>query len=292
MRANHHEIDRLLRAGGGVVARRDQPRLAEALRHAVRCGRLAPVLPGVYAAADATDEFGIRLRALQVWDPDAVLTGRAAARFTFWPELPVTEVDAAVPTRKGSHRGFRFSCRRVPSELVAEVHGLRCATPALTALDLSASELGGDAIDTVLRTRAANLDQLHEAIALTPGRRGNTDRRLLLLDSRDRPWSEAERDLHRLLRAAGVDGWTGNHPLDLGTGMYWVDVAFPELKLAVEVDGWEFHGTRDAFESDRWRQNDLVLAGWVVLRFTARMVRDRPQVVVAAIERAVRRARH
>ncbi len=147
--------------------------------------------------------------------------------------------------------------------------------------------MGGNAIDTVLRTRAATLPQLHEALALTPSRRSNTDRRLLLIDSRDEPWSEAERDTHRLLREASITGWKPNHPLEMLSHVYYLDIAFPAQLLAIEIDGREFHDTPEAFESDRWRQNDIVLAGWRVLRFTAAMVRDQPLIVLRQIERAL-----
>ncbi len=129
--------------------------------------------------------------------------------------------------------------------------------------------------------------QLHEAIDLTPGRRGNGDRRILLLDSRDEPWSEPERDAHRLLREVGITGWKANHPLEMLSHVYYLDIAFPDHHLAIEIDGREFHDTPEAFESDRWRQNDIVLAGWRVLRFTASMVRDHPQIVLRQIERAL-----
>lgn len=244
------------------------------------------MLPGVYAAAPRADEFGIRLRAAQLWEPNAVVFGRAAAKLTFWPSLAVSRIDLAVGTRKGDHRSLLLVRRTIPADLIVEVRGIRCTSPALTALDLCTT-LGGNAIDTVLRTRAATLAQLHEALVLTPARAGNRDRRALLLDSRDEPWSEAERETHRLLRAAGITGWETNYPLEMHSGRYWIDVAFPALKLAIEIDGREFHNTPEAFESDRWRQNDVVLAGWRVLRFTANMVRDHPQIVRATIERAL-----
>jgi very-short-patch-repair endonuclease len=40
-------------------------------------------------------------------------------------------------------------------------------------------------------------------------------------------------------------------------------------------------------EQDRWRQNDLVDAGWRVLRFTARMLEEAPQLVIAVITEAL-----
>lgn len=285
MRASSVEIDLLL-SSQAVLARRNHPELATALDRSIRGGRLLALLPGVYARPIDSDNFEVRARALQLWEPNAVFCGRAAAKLTFWPKIVAGQVEAAAPSRRARPRGMVITRRRVPPELVTTVQGIRCTSPALTALDLCAA-LGGNAIDTVLRTRAATLAQLHEALALTPGRAGNVDRRALLLDSRDEPWSEAERETHRLLRAAGIKGWEANYPLEMLSGIYWIDVAFPDLKLAIEIDGREFHNTPEAFESDRWRQNNVVLAGWRVLRFTANMVHDQPQIVMATIERAL-----
>ena len=47
-----------------------------------------------------------------------------------------------------------------------------------------------------------------------------------------------------------------------------------------EVDGFEFHRTRHAFDADRVRQNDLVSADWTVLRFTSRSA---PDEIVATV---------
>jgi very-short-patch-repair endonuclease len=64
---------------------------------------------------------------------------------------------------------------------------------------------------------------------------------------------------------------------------YRVDCLWPERRLVVELDGYEFHRGRDAFESDRERDSRLRLAGYLVLRFTWRQVMDRPGQVVALL---------
>ncbi len=46
-----------------------------------------------------------------------------------------------------------------------------------------------------------------------------------------------------------------------------------EEAVAVEVDGWEFHQSREAFERDRARDRALLTRGMPVLRFTARELR-------------------
>lgn len=49
-----------------------------------------------------------------------------------------------------------------------------------------------------------------------------------------------------------------------------VDLAFPALQLAVEVNGWSNHGkTLKAFQNDHVRTRKLMMAGWVILPFTA-----------------------
>ena len=49
--------------------------------------------------------------------------------------------------------------------------------------------------------------------------------------------------------------------------------------LIVETDGWAAHGTRRAFERDRARDADLVVAGWRVVRITHRRLETEPQAV-------------
>lgn len=270
----------------GVIARRQHPELAGSIDRLVRTGSLAAVLPGVYSAAASSRQRSTRLRALAEWDPDAVLLRRTAAQLTFWPTLEGDVVECATRTDRDRQSGFRFSRRRVPAELVLERLGLRMSVPALTALDLC-DEHEADGIDRVLRARAATLPGLHHAFELTGGRRGNRDRRMLLLDSRDEPWSNAERLCHRLLRSARFTGWQSNLPVRAEGRLYYLDVAFPGSRLVIEVDGRLHETDLDLFESDRTRQNALVLDGWMVLRFTFRMLVDEPEKVVADIRSAL-----
>src|SRR5262249_39887623 len=62
-----------------------------------------------------------------------------------------------------------------------------------------------------------------------------------------------------------------------------LDFAYPEHKVAIEVDGYESHSRYDVFEDDRARANELVVRGWLVLRFTRRQLLHRPGWVAATI---------
>ena len=67
-----------------------------------------------------------------------------------------------------------------------------------------------------------------------------------------------------------------------------LDAAWPELRIAVELDGAAFHGSREARERDLRRDTALAALGWVVLRFSyARLMAD-PEGCRREIEAVVR----
>ena len=73
---------------------------------------------------------------------------------------------------------------------------------------------------------------------------------------------------------------------------YRIDVALVEDRIAVECDGWQYHGKfKSAHESDRERQNHMAVAGWLVLRFTAGQIFKDLEGVSATIEKAVQQRR-
>jgi len=67
---------------------------------------------------------------------------------------------------------------------------------------------------------------------------------------------------------------------------YRIDYAIVGQKhsIAVELDGFTFHGSRAAFSYDRLRQNDLHAAGWRVIRFSYDMIRLEPTRCVAQLQ--------
>jgi very-short-patch-repair endonuclease len=89
-----------------------------------------------------------------------------------------------------------------------------------------------------------------------------------------------------LLRDGGLDGWARG----IRFGPYEIDLGFPEVKVAIEVDGWAWRVDADRFRTDRRKQNTLVAAGWTVLRFTWHDLQKRPTQVVAEIRAALTRA--
>lgn len=69
-----------------------------------------------------------------------------------------------------------------------------------------------------------------------------------------------------------------------------IDLAFPVERLAVEVDGWQYHGkTLSGFRADRDRQNILTMDGWRFLRIPAGDVHRNLLMVIEMIEQALKK---
>jgi len=67
----------------------------------------------------------------------------------------------------------------------------------------------------------------------------------------------------------------------LGTQRYQVDCHWPHLRLIVELDGWEGHSTRSAFQDDRARDRALKVAGYSVIHLTWAQLDSEPAQVAA-----------
>lgn len=64
---------------------------------------------------------------------------------------------------------------------------------------------------------------------------------------------------------------------------YRADIVIPSRRLVIEFDGFQYHRSKAAFQSDRKRQNLFALQGWFILRFFHKQVRDDLESVVAQI---------
>ncbi|WP_354179640.1 DUF559 domain-containing protein [Arthrobacter sp. UYP6] len=60
-------------------------------------------------------------------------------------------------------------------------------------------------------------------------------------------------------------------------------------RLILEIDGYEFHSSREHYRRDRARWNEATVAGWHTLRVTAEMVLYHPEQFVALVRRALNR---
>lgn len=274
-----------LETEGPVILARKHPQLARTLRRWAESGHLVQVAPGTYLTPTSSEDPLARMMAACVWLPGAIVQGEAAAFVHALHARTVTTIALAHSAKVQPPRGFTVTRRHIPPEFRVFAGEVCLTSPALTAVDLADSD-GGSAIYTALRTGRATVDEIQAALRAFPSRRGNAARRVCVGYAERNPWSNAERELHTILDNEGLTGWVANYPVQTGGNSYLLDAAFVLAKVAIEVDGWEFHSSRSAFEADRLRQNDLVAAGWTVLRFTPAMLDD-PEYVVRCVRAAL-----
>ncbi|ODU01522.1 MAG: hypothetical protein ABS81_20490 [Pseudonocardia sp. SCN 72-86] len=223
--------------------------------------------PGVYLAAGfrLTDE--VRVRAAWLWGgEESTVSGPAAA---FWlgmlPAAP-SEVALTVPPSRGSRApaGIRLRRRELSHHDRRGIRDIWLTAAPLTAIETATAVTDGSAfLDRALQ-RHVGLDAVSAAHRRNLGRSGSAAATRLLSAAADGAESAAERLLVAMLRRAGIRGWVLAHPV----GRYRIDLAFPAQRLAVEIDGWAWHSDVTRFRADRRKGNDLVAAGWTMLRFT------------------------
>ncbi len=194
------------------------------------------------------------------------------------------------PHAKGSIRIRHAPNLRSADRTVREA--IPVTSVSRTLLDLAAV-LTRPRLDRVLeqaeRLRRLDRRRLEEALTRSPTRHG-TRRLRAALDLYIEPEptrSELERSFLDLVRAAGLRSPSVNAAI----GGYEVDFLWRDERMAVELDGFEFHGTRAAFERDRARDHDLQMEGIQVVRLTWRRLRDDGAEVAERLGEALRRNR-
>ena len=171
------------------------------------------------------------------------------------------------------------------------VAGIPTTRPERTLIDIAAvvtDEAAEVAVEAVFRLGLTTHDRLDRYL-VSAGRRWGVGRlrRVLELSRAGRPTgSELEVRFLQLLRAAGVEEPLRQYEVRVDGQRYFLDFAYPERRVALELDGRAFHG----FDEDRRRQNSLVLAGWTVLRFTWADVTERAAATVTAVATGLRAA--
>jgi very-short-patch-repair endonuclease len=148
------------------------------------------------------------------------------------------------------------------------------------------------AVDEALRRKLVRIPEIVEVATLLEGRgrhRCTVMREILVhRQAGYQPGDSApERRIRDLLVRAGLPAPTMQHRVRMGRKVVRIDLCYPEQKIAIEYDGWEWHSGRRAFDDDRARANELVVLGFSVLRFTST---SSDQIVVDTVRAAIERA--
>lgn len=183
----------------------------------------------------------------------------------------------------------------LPTEDLRTITGIPTTSVPRSILDFAGTappdavaHVVDNAIAADLTTAAALSDFLERR--RRRGRRGVT----ALASALDRtflgqPESRYERRLLDLLEQVGLSP-VPQYVLRDGAGRFIarLDIAFPDQRLGIEVDGHAFHSTREQRAADAQRQNRIASIDWMLLRYTSDQVFLEGQAIAIEVVRLVR----
>lgn len=279
---SHRALAELAERQYGVVAVRQLERLgfsSAGIGRMARAGRLRRMHRGVYGVGHrALPRRGRCLAAVLACGQGAVLShGSAAWLLGLAPSLP-DPVHVTVPSHGQRHDGIAL---HHSSTLTAREYGVLEVIPVTawprTMLDVAATGSTWELNDVVERAERKEILDITAIDALLRRRRGDRGAAQLRLATqiyREPVFSRArsERLFLAMVKAAGlprpaINTWVEKFEIDA----YWEAERF-----AVEVDGWEAHRTRQAFEDDHLRWEEMKLAGIEVVPISARRIERHP----------------
>jgi hypothetical protein len=255
--------------------------------------RLISVQPTVFRLAGAPETWHQSLLATSL-AVDGIVSHRSAAEL--WDLIEAggyVEVSVATAhTRTVRPPAIVHRVKDLRPGLSVNREGLRVTDPVRTIIDLGLvipAVMVRAAIARGLSTRLftiADVQVLRDALG-RPGRNGTGIVRDILegnLVSLAKEESGLEARFGRLSKRFGLPALVLQHEVwSEGHFVARADAAYPEIKLAIEIDGFAHHSTPDAFQADRTRQNRLVALGWTVLRFTWTDIVKHPAEVARVI---------
>jgi very-short-patch-repair endonuclease len=242
----------------------------------VAAGKLVRLKPGVLAVPSAAGSWRTRVAAaLERTDGVAShVTALALWELIEHPSGPVHVTVDLTRSARGSggvivHRsaGVAAERRRVGSLSVTSVERSLVdawgrPTP-LARADVRAAAIGA------VRRRQASVRELRLELDRRPRLAGRAELVRLVGLLADGCQSELEiwGCLH-VLRAPGMPPFAQQRRISVGGEVFVLDAAYDEVKLAVEMDGAAWHGSRAQRERDIRRDALLATVGWQTLRFS------------------------
>jgi very-short-patch-repair endonuclease len=202
-------------------------------------------------------------------------------------------IHVTAPTPRRQRRGFVVHASRLARADLSWVDGIPVTALPRTYLDL-AVDLSPDSMDKALERAEErgilDLGPVDELLCRSVGHPGHAPLSRALAIYRPDPTvtrSDIERDFRELVEAGGLQPPSMNFVV----GGYELDAYWEEERFGVELEVYETHGSRAAFERDGARQEDLMLLGIETIRISGSRLRREPQAVVARVAAHLERRR-
>lgn len=259
----------------------------------LRTGRWKRLRSGVYIVGGVPPSWEqLVLGACLAGGPDVVASHRTAARL--WG---LVSADGRTEVTVAGVRRVRLPQTKVHQSVLLPAldrtrrRGVPVTNLARTLADTSSHQdplTVGLWLDQAMRNEHLSLLELRSCVARLsgPGRRDLRPIRAALalrLPGYDPGDSELEVRALRALHDSGLPAPVQQFQVRRLDGrLARIDLAYPAEMVAIELDGWDHHGRRSAFDPDRIRRNELTLLGWNVYQFTSTMSDDVLTATIAA----------
>lgn len=255
----------------------------EQIKHRLRSGSWRSLRRGVFAIVGAPSSYEqAAMAAVLAAGDGAVASHFTAALLWEFPDV-LRDVGIEITTDRPDQRRLRGVRTHRTTKFLSVEHttlrGVPITTVARTLVDctclMSIGQLAR-AMDRALRRNETTLRAIRTCVSglrPAPGRRPTVIQELLVkrLPGYEPGDSSSETRVMRTLVEGGLPEPVLHHPVRVDGCRYILDLAYPDAKLAIEYDGFEFHNSRSAFDSDRRRGNRLKAAGWTILNITSEM---------------------
>ncbi len=239
---------------------------ARAVQDRAATGRLHRVHRRVYSLAppQLLTRNGRYMAATLACGPGAALSHRSAGALLELIHWRSARIDVSVPTAGGRSSRNGIAVHRAttlrPSDIVL-VQRIPCTAIARTLLDLAETlDCRGveRALDQAAILEVLDLNELRHQIEHNHTRPAAATLQAVLaehLPGSTPTWNELEERLLALTRRIGIPDPEVQQWLDLGDGgrLIRADFLWREQRVIIETDGYQTHGTRRSFESDRYR---------------------------------------
>ncbi|HEV7175129.1 MAG TPA: type IV toxin-antitoxin system AbiEi family antitoxin domain-containing protein [Solirubrobacteraceae bacterium] len=249
---------------------------AEAIVYRVRAGELIRVHNGVYALGHAPRAFVDRAyAAVLACGRSALLSHGSAASLWGIYDRWWTPFEVIVETAR-RRPGIRVHRVALDRKDVRRHLGIRVTSPARTVFDIAprlTDKALTRAVNELRIERLLKLEQLAELTSRLPRHRGASRVKPLIETSTGPTRSELEDAFVAFTERFGLP----RPEMNARIAGYEVDALFREQRVIVELDGYQFHGTRQAFEKDRERDAATLAAGLVTVRITWERLTETPE---------------
>jgi very-short-patch-repair endonuclease len=290
----HQALAELAERQHGVVSIRQLNALGysrNSVSDASRSGRLHRLHRGVYAVGHKSLGWeGRCLAAVLACCPSAVASHTSAAWLWGLTKTRPGTIHVTAPARRHGRPGFRLHFASLTGDDRAVRRTVPLTSVARTLLDLAAARSATGLDRAIERSEELGLFDLRAVDALLSRASGHPGagrlRRALAIYRHEPAFtrSRLERRFLDLVRRAGLP----TPAMNFSVGEYELDAYWQPERFALELDVYETHGTRAAFERDRLRQEELKLRGIEMIRITGPRLEREPRQVIERIAMLLR----